>query len=102
MSKALIAMSGGVDSSLAAKLTIEKGFECIKKDLEIEFGQPFRNYDDARLFFNTYSMDDDKSVITDEYLTKKLEKTGRADFPYYLPHTKKIRFIVLRNKGEKK
>lgn len=27
--KALIAMSGGVDSSLAAKLTIEKGFECI-------------------------------------------------------------------------
>lgn len=29
MSKALIAMSGGVDSSLAAKLTIEKGFECI-------------------------------------------------------------------------
>ena len=27
--KALIAMSGGVDSSLAAKLMIEKGFECI-------------------------------------------------------------------------
>ncbi len=29
MKKALIAMSGGVDSSLAAKLTIDKGFECI-------------------------------------------------------------------------
>lgn len=29
MSKALIAMSGGVDSSLAAKLMIERGFECI-------------------------------------------------------------------------
>ena len=27
--KALIAMSGGVDSSVAAKLTIDKGFECI-------------------------------------------------------------------------
>ena len=27
--KALIAMSGGVDSSMAAKLTIEKGIECI-------------------------------------------------------------------------
>lgn len=29
MKKALIAMSGGVDSSLAAKLTIDKGFNCI-------------------------------------------------------------------------
>ncbi|MDY6017553.1 MAG: tRNA 2-thiouridine(34) synthase MnmA, partial [Oscillospiraceae bacterium] len=27
--KALIAMSGGVDSSLAAKLTADSGFECI-------------------------------------------------------------------------
>jgi tRNA-specific 2-thiouridylase len=29
MTKALIAMSGGVDSSVAAYLTLEKGFECI-------------------------------------------------------------------------
>ena len=29
MKKALIAMSGGVDSSLAAKLMIDNGFECI-------------------------------------------------------------------------
>ncbi|MBQ8836916.1 MAG: tRNA 2-thiouridine(34) synthase MnmA [Clostridia bacterium] len=29
MKKALIAMSGGVDSSLAAKLMIDRGFECI-------------------------------------------------------------------------
>lgn len=29
MKKALIAMSGGVDSSLAAKLTADQGFECI-------------------------------------------------------------------------
>ena len=29
MKKALIAMSGGVDSSLAAKLMVDKGFECI-------------------------------------------------------------------------
>ena len=27
--KALIAMSGGVDSSVAAKLMIEEGYECI-------------------------------------------------------------------------
>ena len=29
MSKALIAMSGGVDSSVAAKLSCDAGFECI-------------------------------------------------------------------------
>ena len=29
MKKALIAMSGGVDSSLAAKLTKDAGYECI-------------------------------------------------------------------------
>lgn len=29
MKKALIAMSGGVDSSVAAKLTIEEGYECV-------------------------------------------------------------------------
>lgn len=29
MKKALIAMSGGVDSSLAAKLMKDRGFECV-------------------------------------------------------------------------
>ena len=29
MKKALIAMSGGVDSSLAAKIMVERGYECI-------------------------------------------------------------------------
>ena len=33
--KALIAMSGGVDSSVAAKLTIEAGFECIGCTMEL-------------------------------------------------------------------
>ena len=84
------------------KFWTEKGFECIRKELEIEFGQPFRTVDDARQFFNIYSVDDDKSVITDEYLKGRLEETGRNDFPYYLPHMRKIRFIVLQNKGGKK
>ena len=33
--KALIAMSGGVDSSVAAKLTKEAGFECIGCTMEL-------------------------------------------------------------------
>ena len=33
MKKALIAMSGGVDSSLAAKIMVERGYECIVEKL---------------------------------------------------------------------
>ncbi|MBE6045974.1 MAG: hypothetical protein E7221_04655, partial [Clostridiales bacterium] len=33
--KALIAMSGGVDSSVAAKLTKEAGYECIGCTMEL-------------------------------------------------------------------
>lgn len=40
MKKALIAMSGGVDSSLAAKLMIDSGFECIGCTMRL-----FRNED---------------------------------------------------------
>ncbi len=35
MKKALIAMSGGVDSSLAAKAMTDKGFQCIRMYDEI-------------------------------------------------------------------
>ena len=39
MSKALIAMSGGVDSSLAAKLTIDAGFDCIGCTMKLYDGE---------------------------------------------------------------
>lgn len=40
MKKALIAMSGGVDSSLAAKLTIDNGFDCIGCKVKIRYRRP--------------------------------------------------------------
>lgn len=39
MSKALIAMSGGVDSSLAAKLTLDAGFDCIGCTMKLYDGE---------------------------------------------------------------
>lgn len=34
--KAMIAMSGGVDSSLAAKLMADRGYECVRADAHAE------------------------------------------------------------------
>lgn len=39
MKKAIIAMSGGVDSSVAAHLTIEKGYSCIGATMKLFTGQ---------------------------------------------------------------
>ncbi|MGX8774547.1 MAG: tRNA 2-thiouridine(34) synthase MnmA [Bacillota bacterium] len=46
--KALIAMSGGVDSSVAAKLTKEAGYECIGCTMKLFDSDTAGNADDAR------------------------------------------------------
>ena len=46
--KALIAMSGGVDSSVAAKLTIEAGYECIGCTMKLFDSDSAGNTEDAR------------------------------------------------------
>lgn len=61
--------------------------------LTTEFGQPFRSFRDARLFFELYSKDNDSSKITDEFLNTKLVETGREDFPLYSPHQRQIAFL---------
>lgn len=63
------------------------------QNLELEFGQPFSSLSDAHVFFETYSKDEDKSVVTDEFLNDRLIRTGKEDFPFYLPHKRKIGFI---------
>ena len=58
-----------------------------------EFGQPFRNLRDARLFFELYSQDGDRSMLTEEFLKTKLVETGSEDFPLYAPHRKQLAFL---------
>ena len=58
-----------------------------------EFGQPFRNFRDARLFYELYSKDNDQSILTEEFLKAKLTETGRKDFPLYAPHQRQIAFL---------
>ena len=65
------------------------------RELEIEFGQPFCSWEDARQFFALYSREQDKTLVTDEFLAGKLVK-GKGDVPWYLPSLRKQGFIHLR------
>lgn len=62
----------------------------------IEFGQPFRCFEDIRKFYLCYMRDEDPSVLTDEFLKNKVIETGRNDFPLYMPHQRKLGIITFR------
>lgn len=81
----------GNDSFTVAKdwLTAH-GVPFTAQELELELGQPFTSLDDARQFFEIYSRDTDKSLITDAFLHEKLTETGRTDFPLYMPHKRSV------------
>lgn len=71
----------------------EKGIPYEKSELELEFGQPLRSLEDAKHFYCTYSNDLDKSLITDDFIQKQVVRTENKEFPYYLPHIRKIGFL---------
>ena len=79
----------------ACRYLRERGIPFESRTLKLELGQPFRNREDARRFFQLYSRDEDKSAITDNFLRKKLVETENDSFPYYLPHARKLGFIQL-------
>lgn len=60
---------------------------------DLEFGQPFRCWEDARKFYEIYSHDEDKSAITEEFLRSKVVETGREDFPLYMPHRRNLAIL---------
>ena len=64
------------------------------KEMELPMGQPFRTLEDARRFFELYRQPDDTTPITDALLQTRLTATGREDFPFYLPQSR--RFGLLR------
>ena len=65
------------------------------EERSLDLGQPFRSLDDARIFFEHYNRDRDEP-ITDEFLMTRVQATGRADFPYYMPHRRDVGIIRVR------
>jgi len=61
---------------------------------QAEYGQPFRDWNDARRFFELYSKDPNKAVITEDFLKEKVAETGQESFPLYMPHKKNVAFIT--------
>ena len=60
----------------------------------LEYGQPFRTYSDAELFVRAYAEPMPQHEL-DEYLRTALQKTGRDDFPYYLPKKRNFGLFVI-------
>jgi len=71
----------------------ERNIPFDEAEFSLEFGQPFSSFESAMRFYETYSKDNDKSVITEEFVRSKLEETGREDFPFYMPHERKIAML---------
>jgi len=69
------------------------GIPAHKETFTLEFGQPFRNLEEAHQFFRVYSKDKNKDVLTDDFVRSQLIDTGRKDFPFYMPHQKHIGFL---------
>lgn len=76
----------------------EQGIPFTETTMELEFGQPFRSFDDARRFYETYSKDADKAVITDEFLLDKLVRDPAGAFPYYMPHRRSLALLTFETK----
>ena len=66
--------------------------------MDLEFGQPVRCFEDARRFYETYSKDADKAVITDEFLLDKLVQDPDGKFPYYMPHKRQLALLTFETK----
>lgn len=71
-----------------------------EEEFEVEFGQPFRSVEDALRFFEIYSRDTDRSVLTMQNIEKLLERTGDSEFPFYLRKNRKC-ILILANTGGK-
>lgn len=69
------------------------GIPSHKETFTLEFGQPFRNLEEAHQFFRIYSKDENRDVLTDDFVRSRMIDTGREDFPFYMPHPKHIGFL---------
>ena len=81
MKKAIIAMSGGVDSSVAAHLTIEKGYECIGATMKLFTGQEqdstccsLSDIEDAKAVSHRLGMEHFVFNFTDDFDEKVIKK----------------------------
>ena len=72
-----------------------RGVRYSYQETELEHGQPLRTIEDAAAFVRAYAAPMPEAELL-RYLDSALLKTGREDFPYYLPNRKKLGLFVIR------
>lgn len=85
----------GHTAALAATRLEELEIAYRLEHLTLEMGQPFRSVSDAVRFFKIYSRDENPEKITPEAVAQRLRKTGRTDFPLYLPGERKMGILLI-------
>ena len=83
---------GGEDDASVREALSASGIPFSARDMDIEFGQPFADRDEAMAFLAHY----DRGRRTPEERSARLDRelVSRPDGSLYLPHTKKISLIV--------
>lgn len=65
--------------------------------LDLEFGQPLADLDEARRFFGLYRTLDFPDGVSDEALTSQLDR-GRVPWRYYLPKRRQMGMFAIETK----
>jgi len=66
-----------------------------KERFSLQMGQPFHSLEDAVLFFQIYSQDDQPERINEEMIRNRLIKDPSGRYPFYLPSEKRLGLIAL-------
>ncbi len=64
----------------------------------LEYGQPFKNIEDAMTFMDAYSAPGMTREEKIENLKNRLIETGETKYPYYLPNTKEMGIFIINRK----
>lgn len=71
-----------------------QGIEYKLELCSFEFGQPLRTWQDAASFVLSNAPEAGPGEI-DIFLDENIERTGRGDFPYYLPYLKELGIFII-------
>lgn len=86
----------GVDKTM--NYLDERGVKYHYIEHAIEYGQPFRDFEDAMLFMDYYSASGMDTEEKKAYLEEKLLMTGNKEYPYYMPNCKEMGIFIINKK----
>lgn len=72
-----------------------EGFACEGREFVLEYGQPFRNLDDAQAYYRIFRDRSFPQGVSKEHLATLLERTDNAEFPYYLPIARHVGVVAI-------